>query len=239
MDHAQQLNKQNNSAKARLKPVSKTQSKLVESILQSKPNDKNDLNGISISYSALSPDTQRKLWILALDKKSKKINFAGNFNKFNLGFGLNLSGNLSTDIKTNNFNGSIGVNPINKNISLKGSVGEFNFGINGNFQKKSISLNFGIGQPVLPIPQQLSQVFSSSSQSVSNLISSSPKILNDPKKWFNLQQDDILVVKNVVSESTKIMKQNKSSFKNFGAGLNVSYNSQDRFKASFRIVVNF
>jgi hypothetical protein len=179
----------------------------------------------NIGFKLLPPDLQMKLWVLALDANTSKVNIAYRPGSFVTSLAYNYGGNVDASLSIRAFSATLGVNPSNGNLDLGLVYRGFNFGTSANFTQKSAGLSLGYGAKLLPFPSELSSIFNSAAgglQSMASDISAAP---NNPLAWYKLHSNDAAAIGKAVSTGQQISKQGDSSDR-FGAGLRLNYNQQ-------------
>lgn len=183
-----------------------------------------------ITFKALPPDLQMKLWVLALDANTSKVSIAYKPGTFTTSLAYNYGGNAQASLSfPRGFSTTLGVNPSNGNVDLGVVFRGFNFGTNANFIQKSAGVNLSYGAKLLPFPSELADIFDSGAgglQSMAKDISAAP---NNPLSWYKLHSDDASAIGKAVTTGQQIAKLGDSSTDRFGAGLRLNYNQQNGF----------
>jgi len=187
-------------------------------------------DGFDIKFSALPPDLQMKLWVLALDANTGKVSIAYKPGTFITSLAYNYGGNVEASLSVSrSFSTTLGVNPSTGNVDLGAVFRGFNFGTSANFTQKSAGLSLSYGAKLLPFPSELSGIFDSAAgglQSMAGDISAAP---NNPLAWYKLHSNDENAIAKAVSTGKDIAKQGDSSTDNVGVGLRLNYNQQSGF----------
>jgi hypothetical protein len=182
-------------------------------------------DNFDISYKLLPPDLQMKLWVLALDANTSKVNIAYRPGSFVTSLAYNYGGNVEASLSIRNLTTTLGVNPSSGNLDLGLVFRGFNFGASANFTQRSAGLTLGYGADLLPFPSELSSIFNSAEgglQSMASDISAAP---NNPLAWYKLHSNDVGAIGRAVSTGQQIYKLGQSSDA-FGAGLRLNYSAQ-------------
>jgi len=181
-----------------------------------------------VSFKALPPDLQMKLWVLALDANSSKVSLAYSTGTFVSNLSYNYGGNVQASLGIRRpFTGTVGVNPSTGQVDLGMVFQGFNFGASANFRQKSGGLSLSYGAKLLPFPAELSDVFDNAAsglQSMADDISAAP---NNPLAWYRLHSDDATAISKAVSTVQDIAKSDKGDA--LGAGLRLNYNEKTGF----------
>ncbi len=185
-------------------------------------------NSFDISFKALPPDLQMKLWVLALDANTSKVAIAYRNSAFTSSLSYNYGGNVEAAVSFRRGpTTSVGFNPSSGQVDLGLVFQGFNFGSSANFTQKTAGLNFGYGAKLLPFPSELSSIFDSAAgglQSMAKDISAAP---NNPLAWYKMHSDDAATISKAVSAGQQIA--NAGTGDNFGVGLRLNYNQQTGF----------
>jgi len=185
-------------------------------------------NSFDISFKALPPDLQMKLWVLALDANTSKVAIAYKSGAFTSSLTYNYGGNIEAAVSLRRgFSTTVGVNPASGQVELGMVYQGFNFGSYANFTQKAAGLNLSYGAKLLPFPSELSSVFDSAAnglQSMSRDIGAAP---NNPLAWYKMHSDDVSTITRAVSTGQTIA--NAGTGDNFGVGLRLNYNQQTGF----------
>ena len=185
-------------------------------------------NSFDISFKALPPDLQMKLWILALDANTSKVAIAYKTGVFTTNLTYNYGGNIEAGLSLRRgFSTTVGVNPSTGQVDLGMVYQGFNFGSYANFTQKSAGASLSYGAKLLPFPSELSSVFDSAAgglQSMAKDIGAAP---NNPLAWYKMHSDDVATISKAVSTGQQIAKM--PSGPDFGAGLRLNYNQQTGF----------
>lgn len=190
------------------------------------PEPKGTGTAFDIKFELLPPKLQMKLWILALDANTSKVNIAYQKGSFLTGVGYNYGGNVTAALSLNRFSSTIGVNPGNGNLNLDLVFSGFKFGTSASFTQKSFGFSFGYGAALLPFPYELSRTFDSAAVGLQNMASNISSAPNDPLAWYKLHSDDVNAISSAVSLGQQIAKHGEESNNRFGVGLRVNYASQ-------------
>jgi hypothetical protein len=184
--------------------------------------DKTDSGGFDIKFITLPPDLQLKLWVLALDANTSKVNLAYKPGSFVTSFAYNYGGSLEASMSIRRFSTKLGVNPSNGNVDLGLVYRGFNFGASTNLTRPTVGLGLSYGASPLPFPNELFTTFNTAGRGLMNMtgdISSAP---NNPLAWYNLHSNDVTAIGNAVNAGQQISKYGKDS-KRFGFGLRMNY----------------
>ena len=185
-------------------------------------------DSFDISFKALPPDLQMKLWVLALDANTSKVAVAYKAGSFTTNLTYNYGGNVEAGLSLRRgFSTTIGVNPSSGQVDLGVVYQGFNFGSSANFTQKAAGLNLSYGAKLLPFPSELSSVFDSAAgglQSMAKDIGAAP---NNPLAWYKLHSDDAATIGKAASTGQQIAKM--GSGPDLGAGLRLNYSQQTGF----------
>src|SRR5262245_44325891 len=120
-------------------------------------------DSFDIKYKVLHPQLQMRLWVLALDANTSKVNLAWNPGIFRTSLAYEYVGDLEAPLVVRRYARRVGFNPENNDVNLRtGMVFRgFNFETTANFTKPAVGFNRGYGRKLLPVPDELSTVFNS------------------------------------------------------------------------------
>lgn len=187
-------------------------------------------DSFDISFKALPPEMQVKLWVLALDANTSKVNLAYKPGAFTTSLGYNYGGNIEASLSMRrDFSTTLGVNPTNGNVDLGMVFRGFNFGTNANFLQKSAGLSISYGTKLLPFPSELSGVFDSAAGGLQNMTRDISAAPNNPLAWYKLHSDDAATISKAVTTGQQISKMGNSFSDSFGAGLRLNYDKTAGF----------
>ncbi|HVN18208.1 MAG TPA: hypothetical protein VMU05_05525 [Dongiaceae bacterium] len=186
-------------------------------------------SSLDVNFTALPPDLQMKLWVLALDASTGRVAIAYKPGTFVTSLTYNYGGNLQASLKVrSDLSLTAGVNPSNGQVDVGGVFRGFNFGTYANFTQKSAGLSLSYGAKLLPFPSELSSTFDAAAgglRSMAGDISAAP---NNPLAWYKLHSNDATALSKAASALQDIAKSGSSSDR-FGAGLRLNYNQQSGF----------
>lgn len=182
-------------------------------------------NDFDIKFSALPPDLQMKLWVLALDANTSKVAIAYRNGSFVSSLAYNYGGNLEAGLSIRTFTGTLGVNPANGNLDLGLVYRGFRFGSSAGFTQKSVGLNFGYGATLLPFPSELSSIFNNGATGLQSMAGDIAAAPNNPLAWYKLHSDDATAIGKAISTGQAIYKVGESPDK-FGVGLRLNFTQQ-------------
>jgi hypothetical protein len=183
--------------------------------------DKSD-GGFDIKFKLLAPELQLKVWTLALDANTSKVNLAYKPGAFATSLAYNYGGSIEGSFVVRRFTTKLGVNPSNGNADLGLVFRGFNFSASTNLTRPTLGLGFTYGASLLPFPNDLFGTFNAAAgslQSMAGDISSAP---NNPLAWYKLHSNDVTAIGNAVSAGQQIAKYGKDSNR-FGFGLRLNY----------------
>jgi len=141
-------------------------------------------NEFDIGFKLFPPKLQMKLWVLALDANTSKVNIAYRSGCFLTSLAYNYAGNVEASLSVRRVSTTVGVNPASGDIDLGLVFRGFKFGASASVTRKSYSVDISYGASLLPFPSELSSTFNSAAgglQSMARDISSAP---NNPLAWL-------------------------------------------------------
>lgn len=181
-------------------------------------------DNFDVKFKALPPNLQMRLWVLALDANTSKVNLAYSPGYFRTSLTYNYGGNAEASLGIRRYSMTVGFNPANQDVNLKlGLVYRgFSFQAAASPMQGSGSLGLTYGRKLLPFPDELAPIFNAANgglMSMAGDISSAP---NNPLAWYKLHSDDVGAIGKAVDLGRKIADQDKSSSR-FGVGLRLNY----------------
>jgi hypothetical protein len=182
-------------------------------------------DNFDVDYKLLPPGLQMKLWVLALDANTSKVNIAYKPGSFTTSLAYKYGGNVEAALSIRRFSTTLGVNPSSGDVDLGLVFRGFKFGANASMTRRSGGLSLGYGADLLPFPSELASVFNSGAgglQSMARDISAAP---NNPLAWYKLHSNDEAAISKAISTGQQIAKLGDSSNR-FGAGLRLNYTPQ-------------
>lgn len=182
-----------------------------------------------ISFTAMPPNLQMKLWVLALDANTGKVCIAYKPNTFTTSLTYNYGGNVEASLAIRRtFSTTLGVNPSNGNVNLGVVFRGFNFGTSANFTQKSAGLNMSWGAKLLPFPSELSTIFDSGASGLRSMTDDISAAPNNPLAWFKLHSNDESAIAKAISTGQDIAKSADSNDK-VGVGIRLNFSQQSGF----------
>ncbi len=178
-------------------------------------------DGFKIDYSLLPPDLRLKLWVLALDADTSKVNIAYKRGVFRSSLSYKYGGAISASLGVRRFTGTIGVKPDKGDVNLGMVFHGIRFGANYSPKSTSGGVSVGYGAPLLPFPNELNDVFGAGGIAATRVVGSLPGAFNDPLAMYRLRSDDIATISKAVSTAQKIHKAGKKDAPRFGAGMSL------------------
>ncbi len=176
-----------------------------------------------IDFAALPPELKLKLWVLALDADTGKVNLAYRKGAFKTALSYSYGGAISASTSVRRFSGRIGVSPVNGDVDLGLVFKGYRFGANVSPSKGSGGASLGYGAALLPFPTELRDVFGKGGAAATRLAPSLPGAADNPLAWYNLRSDDVSAVSRAIGMGQKIYKAGKPSAQKFGVGLRLNY----------------
>jgi len=186
-------------------------------------------NSFDIDFTALPPDLQMKLWVLALDANTSKVAIAFRPGAFTTSLTYNYGGNVQAAVSLRRgFSTTVGVNPSSGQVDLGLVYQGFNFGTSANFTQRAFGANLSYGAKLLPFPSELSSVFDSAANGLQSMAKDIGAAPNNPLAWYKIHSDDAATISKAVSTVQQIA-QTASSADKVGFGLRLSYTQQTGF----------
>lgn len=187
-------------------------------------------DSFDIKYKVLPPQLQMRLWVLALDANTSKVNLAWNPGIFRTSLAYEYGGNLEASLGVRRYSLKLGFNPENNDVNLKTGLvfRGFNFETTANFTKPSVGFNLGYGRKLLPFPDELSTVFNSANGGLMSMAGDISAAPNNPLAWYKMHSNDVKSLSKAIDVGKKIADQQKSSDR-FGFGLRLNYSPPTGF----------
>ncbi|MDR3373961.1 MAG: hypothetical protein P4L98_09560 [Ancalomicrobiaceae bacterium] len=182
-------------------------------------------NSFDISFKALPPDLQIKLWVLGLDANTSQVNLAYKPGNYTLGLAYNYGGNLEASLAVRRFRVTLGANPGNGNVDLGLVFRGFNFGASASPAQRSGGLTLSYGAGLLPFPDELSKTFNEGEHGFMNIMGDIQAAPDNPLAWYGLHSNDIGTIGKAVALGKSIADTDAKK-SNFGFGLRIAYNPQ-------------
>ena len=175
-----------------------------------------------VKFGALPPRLQLRLWVLALDANTSKVNLAYKPGRFRTSLGYNYGGNLEASFGVRRFSTTAGVNPSSGDFDLGVVFRGFRFGSSYRVQQRSIGFNLGFGSKLLPFPAELAPIFNSAAGGLHNVLPNIGSAPDNPLQWYGLHSDDIGAISQAISTGQRINSVANDSNR-FGFGLRLNY----------------
>jgi hypothetical protein len=177
-----------------------------------------------VGYKLLPPELQVRLWVLALDANTSKVNLAYNPGNFRTSVTYNYGGNLEASLGVRRYSLNLAFDPSTRDVTLgTGLVFRgFNFGASTNITQGSFGASVSYGRKLLPFPDELSNVFNSANGGLMNMTRDISAAPNNPLAWYKLHSDDVRTIGKAVDAVKDIAAQGKSESR-YGFGLRLNY----------------
>ena len=184
--------------------------------------DKKDDDGFDVKFAMLPPDLQVKLWLLALDANTSRVNLAYKPGAFTSSLSYNYGGSLEAGFGYRRFTSKLGVNPSNGNLDLGWVYRGFNFSASTNVTHPTVGFGLTYGASLLPFPTELTTTFAHAAGGLQNLTGDLPNAPGNPLMWYKLHSDDVSAISGAVSAGQQIAKSGEQKDR-FGFGLRILY----------------
>lgn len=181
-----------------------------------------DKDKFEIDYKLLPPKLQMKLWVLALDANTSRVNIAYRSGSFFTGTAYSYGGNVEASLSYRRFSTLVtSSGDVDLGLVFRG----YKFGTSASVSRKYVGFSVSYGAGLLPFPSELSSSFNSAAiglQSMTKDISSAP---NNPLVWFKSHSDDAAAIGNAISLGQQIAEHKEDSSR-FGASLRLNFSQQ-------------
>jgi hypothetical protein len=183
-----------------------------------------------IQYGLLPPDLRMRLWVLALDANTSRVNLAYNPGQFRSNLSYAYGGNITASLGVRRFTFSSEINPSSGDTTLRlGMVYRgFDFRASASPTQPSVGLNLTYGRKLLPFPAELNQTFNAANGGLMNMVGDIGAAPNNPLAWYRLHSDDADTIKKAVELGQSVADQ-RSSSERFGFSLRLNYAPQNGF----------
>lgn len=178
-----------------------------------------------IDFKLLPPELQVKLWILALDADTSKVNLkytTGTFEKLTLGFSYNYGAAAEASLSTPQQSFKLGFDP-SKSTMTGGLVFKgFRFGASKSVTNSGFGLSFGYGQALLPFPADMTTTFMNANTGVFSVMDKVRSFPDNPLKWYGMVSDDVDTITKGIDLGKKIHKVQTGKDR-YGVGVGLSH----------------
>ncbi len=165
---------------------------------------------------------------MSADTSAAQLSYFTDEGRANLGY--QYGGDLFYSTNMDGFRSRFGVNPQSGvgSMSFGGAHRGFNFGVGGN-TVGNFNLNLGYGAPLLPMPHMLGQQAGAAWQGASATGGALPDFASDPMAAYEANRENIGAMSTFGGSLGNIYGQQGQGGLPFGAGLNISYNPEQRW----------
>ncbi|HVJ86818.1 MAG TPA: hypothetical protein VM452_14295 [Caulifigura sp.] len=179
-------------------------------------------DNFDIDFKALPPELQVKLWLLALDLETSKVNLAYNPGKFVLNIGYAYDGKIESGFKMRQFSAKLGVSPGSGDMDLGLVFRGFKFSASTSWSAPKLGIGISYGSGLLPFPADMGSTFTSAAGGLTNMAGNLGGLTGNPLSWYNLHSDDFDTTSKAVKLGQQIHKYGKDKHR-WGAGLRLNY----------------
>ena len=180
------------------------------------------MSEFDVNFNVLPPKLQLRLWVLALDADTSKVNLAYKPGRFRTSLGYNYGGNLEASLGVRRFSTTVGVNPSSGDFDLGLVFRGFRFGASHRISQRSTGISFGFGSKLLPFPAELSRVFTQAAGSLHTVVGDISAAPDNPLQWYGVHSDDIGTISQAISTGQQINSAAQDPNR-FGLGLRLNY----------------
>jgi hypothetical protein len=184
--------------------------------------DENEQSGFDITFKKLPPELVVRLWTLALDADTSKVNLAYKPGSFVTSLAYNYGGAVEAAFIYRRFRTTAAVDPSNGDVNFGLVFRGFKFGASTNLNQPKLGMNLGYGAGLLPYPDELSEIFTAGAGGLSNMGRDAGAALDNPLRYYDLHSDDAKAIGKAISAGQKIYKSAEAEDR-FGVGLRVNY----------------
>jgi hypothetical protein len=182
-------------------------------------------DNFDIDFKALPPELQVRLWILALDADTSKVNLkyeSGGFSKLTLGLTYNYGGALEASLKTTGQSYQLGYDPGASSLTAGGVYRGFRFNLSTSLAQPKVGASIGWGRALLPFPSELETTFMNANTGFFGVMDTIRANPDNPLKWYSLTSDDRETIQKGIKTGQAIYKAQQSKVE-WGAGLRMNY----------------
>lgn len=182
-----------------------------------------------IDFALLPPELQMRLWVLALDADTSRVNIAYKNTGFVTSLKYNYGGNVEAALGIRRFTFKTGVDPASGDVDFGLVFRGFKFSTSASFTKNTYGVGLGYGARLLPFPRELNNVFNSAAQGLHSMSADISAAPNNPLAWYKMHSNDADVIAKAVSVGQLIGKRNTAPGASFGASLRLKYDPEHGF----------
>ena len=183
------------------------------------PVQREDEEGDDFRIGMLPPELHVPMGPVALDADTSRAELGYRRPGLSLGLGYEYGGDIFARGSYGGLSGQLGFNPGDERFNLSGRYGDFSgsayAGLNGG-----VGLSLGYGDPLLPMPADLSRSIYAGEAGMRNMIGGLPGIMNDPIAGIGRHSGDISAMGGAGSALAGIAGASDSRF---GAGVRLSF----------------
>jgi hypothetical protein len=187
-------------------------------------------DGFDIKYTLLPPDLQMRLWVLALDASTSKVNLAYNPGTFHSSLGYDYGGSVRASLGIRRYSLNLAFDPSTRDVNL--GVGlvfrGFDFESSADLGHRSVGVTLSYGRKLLPYPDELDKTFNAANGGLLSMASDIRAAPNNPLAWYKLHSNDVTAISKAVGVGRQIADQGSSSDR-FGLGLRLNYSPTSGF----------
>ena len=185
-------------------------------------------DNFEVGFDWLPPELQVKLWILALDADTSKVNIqytSGAFSKLTWGFSYSYGGAVEASLKAPQQSYKLGFDPGSRDLSAGGVFRGFRFNLSAATTQPKVGLSLGYGQALLPFPSELSTTFTNAHTGFGSVVGNIRAYPDNPLRWYDLKSDDKKAIGDAIAQASALAKHDRDTYR-LGAGIKLNYSEQ-------------
>jgi hypothetical protein len=180
-----------------------------------------------IKYTLLPLDLQVKLWVLALDADTSKVNLAYSAGAFRTSLAYKYGDAAVAALGVRAYTLKIGFNPTSReiNVDLGLRFRGFDFDGSANVTRRTVGVGISYGREIVPFPDELQTAFNRANGSALRMVRDAPSASNNPLTYYKLHSDDVSAISQGIKAGQQLMDYGKGSDR-LGAALRLNYAPQ-------------
>jgi hypothetical protein len=180
-----------------------------------------------VKYTLLPPDLQVKLWVLALDADTSRVNLAYRAGAFRTSLAYNYGGNVEAAMSIRDFTLKLSGNPASReaDVDLGMHFRGFDFDASANVTRRTVGVGITYGRSIVPFPNELQSAFTAADAGLMHMARDVGSAPDNPLAWYKLHSDDATAIERGIKAGRQLMDYGKGSDR-LGASLRLNYTPQ-------------
>jgi len=183
--------------------------------------DETKQGGFDIDFKLIMPELQVKLWTLALDADTSKVNLAYKPGAFTTSLAYNYGGAVEASLMVRRFSTTLGVDPSNGNVDLGMHFRGFKFSASTSLTQPTLGVGVAYGASLLPFPTAMTGTFMAAAGGMQSMVGNLGSAGNNPLGWYGLHSNDVTAITKAIALGQSIQKSGSGD--RFGFGLRLNY----------------